>query len=331
MYCEKQKLHQRQKSWKCGQLRTIALDVTSKCNMNCSHCYAYTFKNAKSIDLKSLKKTLDEAYNMGVHHYILQGGEPTCDFNRLEKIIKLCHPDDTYLNVVTNGWDMDLVKIKKLKFLGVDKITFSLDSGIEKEHDINRMQHSFRKVIDGIDNTLSEGIFVSVSTVVTKNNLHSDGFKKLLELVKSKGIRLDIQIAMPVGRWDGNIDNLVDTVDSEYIKMLHDTCLILPNGQKMINRDIFNYGGKNHCPAGTEFLAITVNGEVLPCNFLQFTLGNIKNKSLNEMRKDLLKNKWFDGNHATCLCGENREFISKHISPNKNKKKPICAFKYIKD
>lgn len=329
MYSKKIKLHQRQELWEQGQLRTIALDVTPLCNMNCDRCYAYTFRKSKPINLKILKKALDEAYEMGVHHYILQGGEPTYDFKRLKEIIKICHPDETYINVVTNGWNIFLDKIKQLKALEVDKITFSLDSGIKEEHDKNRMKDSFDRVMKGIDNTIAEGLSVSISTVITNENLYSEGFNKLLELVESKEIRLDIQIAMPVGRWDGNMRYLVTPEDSRYVKKLQMEYPILSNGQKMINRDLFNYGGSDHCPAGTEFLAIATNGEVLPCNFLQFTLGNIKNKSLTEMRDRLLQIKWFDGKHPNCLCGENMDFIEKYILPNTNKQKPLCAFKYF--
>ena len=134
---------------------------------------------------------------------------------------------------------------------------------------------------------------------------------------------------MPVGKLDGNTKYLITPEDSKYIKKLQIEYPVLPNGQTMINRDIFNYGGDDHCPAGTEFLAITTDGHVLPCNFIQFSLGNIKNKSVREMRDRLLQIKWFDGKHPNCLCGENMDFIGKYIVPNANKQKPLCAFKYF--
>ena len=76
MYDQKPLLHKRQAAHKPGQLRTIALDVTSRCNMTCGHCYAETFNNVGTVDLKTLIRTLDEFYDMGVFHYVIQGGEP---------------------------------------------------------------------------------------------------------------------------------------------------------------------------------------------------------------------------------------------------------------
>lgn len=70
---------------------------------------------------------------MGVCHYILQEGEVCADYDRLKKIMAMIHPDETYINIVSNGWGMTREKIEELRDLQADKITFSLDSGIEAE------------------------------------------------------------------------------------------------------------------------------------------------------------------------------------------------------
>ena len=112
-------------------------------------------------------------------------------------------------------------------------------------------------------------------------------------------------------------------MDSAYIKKLQQNCIRLPNGQRMISRDIYSDEG-DHCPAGIEFMAIAANGDVLPGNFLQFTLGNVAEKSFKEMRDSLISNKWFCGK-PECLCGENDEFIDTFITPYINDKKPLDA------
>ena len=73
----------------------------------------------------------------------------------------------------------------------------------------------------------------------------------------------------------------------------------MENGQTMVKRDLYR-GEKVCCPAGTEFMAITVDGNFMPCNFIQATLGNIKDKSLKEMRMDLLKSEWFCKEYPYC-------------------------------
>lgn len=325
MYSEKPELHLRQKAHKPENLRTIALDVTPKCNMDCPHCYAEVFMKVGAVELDVLKKAVDELYEMGVFHYVLQGGEPIDDLARLEAVLKMIYPDATYINVVSNGWGMSLERIKWLKSLKVDKITLSLDSGLEEEHDKNRRPGSFKRVLRAIDNVVDEGLLASISTVVTHQSLYSEGFKTAYELALRKGIRIDVQIAEPVGKWDGNKEFLMTPEDSDFIKKLQLDSPVLKNGFKMVNRDIY-CGDQDHCPAALEFMGISTDGNFLPCNFLQFSLGNIKDKSIKEMRNAILKSEWFNGK-ANCLCGENAEFIDTFITPYINDSKPLDAYK----
>jgi MoaA/NifB/PqqE/SkfB family radical SAM enzyme len=326
MYSLKPKLHEKQAAYIKGSLRTIALDVTAICNMSCKHCYAETFAKEKPVELSILKKALDEAYEMGVFHYILQGGEAILDASRLESIISMIYPDETYINVGSNGWDMSLDKIRWLKDLKVDKIAFSLDSGIEQNHDLGRLTGSFRKVIEAVDNVLTEGLDASVSCVITSNYTKTQDFIEVLNYVKSKSIRLDAQIAMPVGKWDGNLECLATEDDIKYLKELQVNCPRLKNGQEMVKRDLY-MENDDHCPAVGYFMGISVNGDLLPCNFLQFSLGNIKDISINEMRQIFMKSKWFDGTQTRCLMGENREFIECFVMPHVGERKPLEAMK----
>lgn len=329
MYNDKPFLHKRQAAYKPGTLRTISLDITSRCNMQCPKCYAETFVGARPFDLAVFKRTADELRRMGVFHYVFQGGEPITDPARLEAIVKMIYPDETYINVVSNGWEMNRKRIRWLKDLSVDKIAFSLDSGIAEEHDAGRRQGSYARVMHAIDEVLAEGLLVSISIVVTHDSLYSDGFAKAHQFAKAKGIRMDVQIAEPVGKWDGEKSLLITPKDAAYIKKLQMSEPVLPNGQRMINRDIY-CGECDHCPAGNEFMAIASNGDFLPCNFLQFTLGTIGERSVRSMRADLLKSRWFNGKHSVCLCGEDPRFIDDYIMPYVSRPKPLNAYSVFK-
>jgi MoaA/NifB/PqqE/SkfB family radical SAM enzyme len=325
MYSEKSKLHERQRQFRAGNLRTIALDVTPRCNMHCPHCYADTFRTVEPIEIEILRNALEEAFQLGVFHYVMQGGEAIMDAERLQAIVEIVHPDETYINLVSNGWAMTREKIEWLKSIKVDKITLSLDSGIAEEHDVRRMPESFERVITAIDNVREAGLLCSISTVVTHSSLYSKGFNKAYQLALDKGIRMDVQIAMPVGKWDGRKEELITAEDSRYIKQLQLNGPILSNGQRLIGRDIYT-GDQDHCPAGTEFMGISCDGHVLPCNFLQFSLGNIRDRSLKEMREELLANKWFDGKHPNCIAGEDDDFIDTFIMPYIGHAKPLDAY-----
>lgn len=325
MYLNKPKLHKKQKDHRTGDLRTMGIAVTSYCNFHCDKCYFEPFRNLKLVELSVLKRAVKELNSLGVFHYILDGGEPLTNMERLEEIIKMVYPDDSFINVVTNGWFIDIPKVKLLKSLGVDKITFSLDSGIEQEHDTARKKGSYARIMKGIDIVLQEKLLVAISIVATHRSLYSRGFQKAYEFAKDKKIKMDVQCAAPIGRWDGKREVMLTTKDSAYIKHLQLTSPILPNGQTMVNRDIY-FGEYDHCPAGVEAMAIMPDGSLVPCSVLPYSLGNIKDKSITQMWKDLSTSKWFDGKRRPALCGEIPEFIDDFVMPYIGKPKPLDAY-----
>lgn len=293
--------------------------------MACPKCYAETFANRQVVGVEPLINALQQFYDLGVFHYVLQGGEAMMAPDRLEAILTYCHPDESYINVISNAWGMTPKRVRWLRDLKVDKIAFSLDSGIEAEHDAGRKPGSFQWVMRAIDTVLDAGLLTSISTVVTHESLYSEGFERALEFARAKGIRIDVQIAEPVGKWDGRRDLLITPEDAAYIKRLRQAMGRLSNGQYMIGRDIYT-GAKDHCPAGTEFMSLSADGELLPCNFLQYSLGNIRDRRVADMRAAILQSPWFDGNRPNCIIGEDPVFIDEFVDPYLDAPKPLDAY-----
>lgn len=325
VYALKPLLHARQQAYSAGQLRTLAIDVTPVCNLRCSYCYAETFVKSEPLELEAYQRTLEEAHQMGVFHYIFQGGEPILAPQRLEALIGFCHPESSYLNLISNGWAMTHERIAWLKDLHVDKITYSLDSSFPEAHDAVRGKGSHQRVLQAIDATLAAGLLCGISTVVTRESLYSQGFQQLYDFALSKDLRFHIQIAEPVGKWDARTDLLMRPEDSAYIERLYQQAPCLGNGQKLVHRDIF-CGSSSHCPAATEFMSLSTDGECLPCNFLQFSLGNIRDHSLGAMRAAILDHPWFSDDHPHCICGEDTDFIQQYILPYAGVPKPLNAY-----
>ena len=65
----------------------------------------------------------------------------------------------------------------------------------------------------------------------------------------------------------------------------------------------------------------------MPCNFIQATLGNIKDKSLSKMRDDLLKSRWFCEEYPHCILGEDEKYIDDIVMKYKDYEKPLDAYK----
>lgn len=326
MFSEKPKLHEKNRSYRPGHLRSLVIDVTPLCNMRCPHCYFTPFRDKPPMSLDKLKVTLEQAQAMGVYHYILMGGEPTMDMERLAAVIELTKPEESYINITSNGWDFTRETARRLRELEADKVVFSLDSGIEEEHDRGRRKGSYRQVMAAVEHVLAEGLLAAVGITVTRSSLHGPGFKAAYEYTKKMKIRLDVQVAMPVGMWEGRKDVIITPEDAGHIARLREVTPILPNGQKAVNRDVLNYGGACHCPAAVEFMAISVDGHIMPCNFCQTSVGRVGEGELNLMREALMASPWFKGEVPHCLIGEDEEFIDRFITPHSGKKKPLDAY-----
>ncbi len=162
-------------------LRYLELQITSRCNLKCRHCYLGE-PAARDIPLKTILLILEEFQKMQGLRLLISGGEP------------LLHPDFWNINdalssfgfrsvLLTNGTLIGQDTAKKLR---VHEVQVSLD-GIGPSHDIIRGRGSYRKSLNAIHELRQLGKDVSLATMVHARNLKD--FPRLSSLVKKMGIK----------------------------------------------------------------------------------------------------------------------------------------------
>jgi len=256
---------------------------------------------------------------LGVVVFNFQGGEPFLPelSSYLEEIIKAVKPNRNLINITTNGTLLDERKIKRIKELGVDKLVFSLDSGIAEEHDKFRgVRNTFNRATKNIDLALKNGLRVAINTTLTHQSLYSDGFKKLIEFAEKRNIFVNTIFPAPVGAWEGNMKIVLTKTDTAYINKLR-------KEHPLLRRDVDSTFVKWGCLAVKEAVYITAYGDVLACPFIHISLGNIFQDSLDKIRKRGLKIKFFDHYDKKCFASENYEFMKKYLSYTKGKELPM--------
>ena len=106
-----------------------------------------------------------------------------------EKVIKACKPWKNVISVTTNGTMLTEENLNRLKRIGVDILTISLDSALPEEHDRFRgVKGTYAKVIQGIHSALKKGFNVTLGTTVSHSNLKSEGIQKLIYMAIEKGL-----------------------------------------------------------------------------------------------------------------------------------------------
>ncbi len=261
----------------------INWNYTYDCNFNCKHCYSRGL-HCKELSTEDYKKIVKQIIDSHVFQINLGGGEPLLRKDIFE-IIKLLSKDGVKVNLTTNGFLFNEKIAKKLKDSGIGTLFVSLDDIRESEHDnFRNKQGSYKKVINCIHIAKKYKIDVILSTVVTKKNINL--LEKIVDFAKEnkiigidfKRIRLQgnaIKIAKDYALGGNDVNLLVKKIEkfkkTSGIKIFF---IYTENGIK---------GLDDGCPCGRISLALLPNGDLVPCVYNQYVIGNLLKENLSEI------------------------------------------------
>lgn len=226
-------------------LRYLELQLTSRCNLACLHCYQGD-RTAIDLPLDTALRIAREFEAMAGLRLLISGGEPLLypglfDF--------LDETEDLALRkiLITNG---TLINVRNVRRLKADEIQFSLD-GWERGHERIRGRGSFSKVMRGIEAALSAGIAVSAATMVHRGNL--DEFDRMNAFIEKIGaVGWGIDLPCPTGRFDA-----------------HSGIVVSPQIAGPLMR--YAFGGGNHATpgfaCGHHLMTVLPTGGGVKCGF----------------------------------------------------------------
>ncbi len=228
----------------------------------------------------------------------ITGGEPLLRkdfFSFLEKVKK--YSDNFYWSIMSNGSLLTEDTVKKLKELGIFSFQVSLE-GVEKTNDEIRGQGSFQKVLGAIRLLNSAKIPPVVSLTLTKNNFRE--IHGLARTLAPLGVhRLGVRRVVPFGSHKSQIKNLV--LDPQELRAAYHeiekinkelkekkSALRLTGGcenavfnDEISSFDLMSFGG---CGVNEgRILTLMPDGDVLICRRFPVKIGNILEKSLEEI------------------------------------------------
>lgn len=295
-------------------LRGIDFAVDYRCNLKCKHCFNKTLlKGERKMNLDDYARVIEEAKELGAVNFAFQGGELLI-LKDFESLLKLVDSKRYSLSVTTNGLMLDENMVKKLKNIGVNTITLSLDSGLAEEHDNFRgKKGAFAIAMKGIDFALQYDIKVVINSTVTPASLKSEGFRKLIAFSKNKKLMINTIFAAPSGKWSNNEEIILQDED---IKFYYE----MVKGNPYVVRDVDSGYAVRGCQGGTESLYITPYGDVLPCPYIHIRAGNIFNEDFKTIQQRAMKYYHYQ---YRCLIAENRGFIDQYIQLTKDRDLPL--------
>ena len=302
----------------CNVPWIILMDPTSACNLKCTGCWAAEYGHKLNLTNEDLDRIITEAKELGIHFFILTGGEPMV---RRKDIIALAEKhNDCAFHIFTNGTLIDEWVCENVQRLG--NISFALSvEGYEDTNDDRRGAGVFEKVMHAMDLMKSYGLIYGTSICYTSKNYKVVTSDEFLQMLVDKGAILSWFFHyMPVGK-DASTDLLLTPEQREYMvkRVRYVRSQYCPI--KLFTLDFQNdaefVGG---CIAGGKnYLHINANGDVEPCVFIHYSGANIHEHSLLECLQQPLFMQYHDtmpfneNMLQPCPMLENPEMIEKMV------------------
>ncbi|OIO33125.1 MAG: hypothetical protein AUJ70_03725, partial [Candidatus Omnitrophica bacterium CG1_02_40_15] len=259
--------------------------VTSKCNLNCIHCYV-TKQDEPELTTREVKSCLRQLSDLGTLFLAITGGEL---FTRKDifDILACAKKNKFCITILTNGTLIDKNCIKFLKRYGIKAIGISLYGDNEKLHDkVTRVKGSFLNTMKAISMLNEEKITFYVKYVLMDCNWQS--FRKVADSFKKDGTRL-ICSGNITPKEDRKKDPLKLTIKGANLRKFYMSNLDFAKKTEFIDlikysRDRDTSPANYICKAGRAEVFINPYGEVKPCIvFPSGYMGNIRRNSLKSI------------------------------------------------
>lgn len=298
----------------------VVWEYTSECNLgSCKHCYTDSsrFRKDGSGELTTgeAKAAVDQFAGSGVSAIAFTGGESLIRDDFLE-IAAYAKSLGIVCYLATNGSLLTKEKVKEIKDSGVCLLHISLDAANASAHDAFRNAPGlFDKAIQGIRNSLDEGLEVIISATATQETYTE--IPKIMDLGDRLGADwLIVYNFVPTGRGDFGLDLNAGQKEWLHYQLLRKSkhtrhmgftsfapqAAMLPSltegsGEILPThyydptiglgcQSLLKLSGG--CMAGTYYLGMDPKGNLKPCTFLPVHIGNIREKELTDVWENSL-------------------------------------------
>lgn len=289
----------------------------SLCNFHCAHCCEEPYmsrdlkKKTGALDprpqmsLDDYRKLSQEADDFGIFRFVLTGGEALLDKN-LDKLIDALDPQKHLIILDTNGWTFDTEKAKWFASLGGYKAQISLDSMIEAEHDSFRgKKGSYKRVMRALAASKEAGLELLISTCIIKDRVFTQEFEDLCGFCKAEDIPLYVTLAKPVGTAREQDTWVCTKKDVDHLKLLE-------NKYNIFTHMTPSYGQPGRCITVKGINTVNHDGEIIPCPYMDLSIGNVTKESLAAIMDRGMMNSWLGPYRDECIIGEHKDFIQFH-------------------
>jgi len=262
----------------------LQIELTTRCNENCVHCYIPRENRNQDIDPELLCDLLNQSKEMGIEEIIFSGGEPMLHPGFLEAIDRAnWHGFRTrvFSNLTLLSDDI-LFQLKKWQVHEIQTSLYSIDPEI---HDrVTKMPGSCELTLRGIKNLIDRNINIFICCALTKLNKHSYPGVLAFALQIGANVAPNNLITAQTDQGKSNLEFRLD--NEEALEVIRE---ILEN-DTAYDTERFRPGYRN--PDGalpcarnvcTSSICVNARGEVIPQPGWQKVMGDLNRQSLRDI------------------------------------------------
>ncbi len=298
--------------------KVATLQITYRCQCRCGHCGVDAFRkpNMDELTTEQWKDIIDELTEAGVTTFIFFGGEPLLR-DDLVDLVNYVDKSRAMCVMASNGLNVEPEILRRLKESGLYYFCVSLDYPGAEKHDRNRGIHGlFDQAVDTLSRAQAEGLLTGVSATVFKGSLKSGHYERMLRFAGDLGVnQITVCDYKPKGVRDIGSEWMIDQQErreivNKALELLSDPTL--PNfftypvvSDEEVQKNLFSNSmrqslGLQGCFAGRTSAVVSAYGEVMPCNYLPLSFGNLLNESFSEIWSRLINSEPFRDTRGYC-------------------------------
>lgn len=263
----------------------IGVEITNQCNFDCKHCINNSsYDDNHYLEYDTINKIIRYMVERGIVCLDLSGGEPLLHKD-INKIIETAYSNDLTISIATNGYLLDEKKIDFFKNKNVS-VRISFDGYDDNTYKIIRGENKFDRVIKNISLAVKKGLKISLVTVLHSKNVKNA--KEFIKKAKELGVsKIRFMMYVNQGRGKNSDLKMLSVGDWKYILENHRKWGEEYQMEVCIDSPLMAITEKMECPCivGKLCIVIKANGDVIPCALLNKKIGNIFEKSIDEIWK----------------------------------------------
>ena len=282
--------------------------LTNDCPQRCCYCYNRD-RTGQAMDTAEILAAVRELKRLGVVWLGWTGGEPLLN----KDIVRLTEAasDGCAVKLFTTGSALTPALARDLKAAGLFSVSVSLDHWTADVHDRNRgVEGAFDTALRAVEIFRNvDGLHVGVSAVLSRDMIRQGRTEEFLAFLERLGIH---------EAWLSEVKPSAQAFWSDEHVISEDERLGLVRLQDRYNRRngmtvnyLGHFEGREHfgCNAGHKMIYVDAFGEVSPCVFTPMTLGNVRDRPLSEIVRDMRERFPSEG---SCFVNKNYKLFQSH-------------------